>query len=134
MLDKTPVAAGVEGGTEAFEAVEFELALDLTDPTETAFEDCVRSAASVIGGEILFDMPSDGSVEDASRIAAVRVPDETRDRILFAVLDEAGTTIRVPEREEIGDRFHGFARAFVGVLERIREDYSFADMEPEGSA
>ncbi|KQT88096.1 hypothetical protein [Aurantimonas sp. Leaf443] len=125
-------AAHHAGG--ALEAVEFELALDLHDPQEQGFEDCVRQAASVIGGEILFDMPADGSIEDASRIAAIRIPGGARERIVFAVLDAEGVTIRVPERQEVGERFYGFARAFVGVLTRIRDDLSFARSPAEGSA
>lgn len=134
MLENTRRETTAEPSLEPFEAVEFELALDLQDPTRSPFEDCVRNAAGVVGGEILFDMPSDGSIEDASRIAAIRVPHAERDRIFFAVLNESGSAVRVASRGEIGDRFHGFARAFVGVLERIRDDLSIAEMAPAGSA
>ncbi|WP_102959880.1 hypothetical protein [Mangrovicella endophytica] len=128
MMEKSAAAAG-EVGTDVFESVEFELALDLQGATAETFETSVRSAAAVIGGELLFEMPSDGTIEDASRIAAVRLPSQERDRILFAVLDEAGEQVRVPDREEIGDRFYGFARAFVGVLTRIRDDLPFSAEE-----
>ncbi|MEX6506506.1 hypothetical protein [Jiella sp. M17.18] len=127
-------ATGRDMGGETAEAVEFELALDLTDLSVETFEDCVRSAAEVIGGELLFDMPSDGSFEDASRIAAVRVAEEDRERILFAILNAEGDAIRVADRSEIGERFYGFARAFVGVLSRIRDDLPFGAMETEGAA
>ena len=121
-----------EPGLDAFEAVEFELALDMQDPTELSFETCVANAAEVVGGEILFDMPADGSIEDATRMAAVRIHHPTRDRILFVVLDEAGSTLRVASSEEVGERFHGFARAFVSVLERIRDD--LPDLRTVGTA
>ena len=127
-------AGGTEVQADSFSAVEFELALDMQDPTQSEFEDCVRSAASAIGGELLFDMPADGSIEDASRIAAVRVRSAERQEIIFAILSDDGETIRLADREEIGDRFHGFARAFVGVLTRIREDLPFGQMEAEGTA
>ncbi len=129
---QTAIDAG--SGAETLGAVEFELALDMQDPTRIAFDECVRSAAAVVGGELLFDMPSDGSVEDASRIAAVRVSGPQREDILFAILNESGDTIRSPDREEIGERFYGFARAFVGVLTRIRDAMPFGSMETEGSA
>lgn len=103
-------------------SIEFEIALDLEDPVLFGFETSVRGAAEAIGGEFLFAIPADGSIDDASRIAAVRIPRATRDDILFAALDASGTRLRVADRGEIGDRFYGFARAFVGVLERIRED------------
>ena len=121
-------------GAEAVEAVEFELALDMTDLSSESFEDCVRSAAAVVGGELLFDMPSDGSFEDASRIAAVRIAGDGRERIIFAILNLEADTIRLADRSEVGDRFYGFARAFVGVLSRIRDDLPFGAMAPEGSA
>lgn len=124
----------VEAMADPFEAIEFELAIDLEDPRAGGFEAAVRRAAASIGGELLFDMPCDGSIEDAARIAAVRVPDAKADRILFAVLDAAGTSIRVAARREVGDRFFGFARAFVGVLETLSPDRSFAGSRPLGSA
>lgn len=121
-----------EAVLDAFESVEFELALDMQDPTELPFEACVALAAQVVGGEILFDMPADGTIEDATHMAAVRMPNETRDRIIFVVLDEAKSSLRVASSEEVGERFHGFARAFVSVLERIRDD--LPDLRTVGSA
>lgn len=109
------------GAADAFGEIEFEIALDLEDPALSGFENCVSAAAAAVGGEFLFDMPADGTIEDASRIAAVRIPQTPRDAILFAVLDARGTSLRVANRRDIGDRFYGFARAFVGVLERLRE-------------
>ncbi|BDA83119.1 hypothetical protein Sa4125_06610 [Aureimonas sp. SA4125] len=121
-----------EPALDALESVEFELALDMQDPTEQAFETCVSNAAQVVGGEILFDMPADDSIEDATRMAAVRIPGAARDRILFVVLDEAGSTLRIASTDEVGERFHGFARAFVSVLERIRDD--LPELRPVGTA
>lgn len=134
MLGGAKNEARSETAPEPFNVIEFELALDLQDPLQAGFGEAVRNAADVVGGELLFDMPADGSIEDASRIAAVRVPDASRDDIFFAVLDEAALSIRMASREEIGERFHGFARAFVGVLERLRDDRSLGDLRPEGSA
>ena len=117
-----------------FFSVELALALDLTNPVDMPFDDCVRNAALVVGGELLFDMPSDGSIEDASRIAAVRTVEGCGNAIVFAILNAEGTDIRVSNREELGDRFHGFARAFVGVLTRIREELPIQTVETEGNA
>jgi hypothetical protein len=105
---------------DTFESVEFEIALDLQDPLLSGFESCVRAAASVVGGELLFDMPADDTAPNVSRIAAVRIPHDGQDTILLAVLDDSGTRLRVADRREIGDRFYGFARAFVGVIERLK--------------
>jgi hypothetical protein len=134
MRTVTDVDARADVAAETFEAVELELALDMQDLTQSDFETCVRAAAAVVGGELLFDMPSDGSVDDASRIAAVRFEGQDRDSIVFAVLNAEGDIIRVSGREEIGDRFHGFARAFVGVLTRIRDDLPFGHTSAEGTA
>ncbi|UIJ71131.1 hypothetical protein [Aurantimonas sp. HBX-1] len=134
MRIQADIDAGQDRVVDTFEAVELELALDMQDLTESDFETCVRAAAAVVGGELLFDIPADGSVEDASRIAAVRIEGEDRDVIVFAVLNADGDNIRVSGRDEIGDRFHGFARAFVGVLTRIRDDLPFGHTSPEGTA
>ncbi|MCE7029081.1 hypothetical protein [Jiella avicenniae] len=131
-VETDPFEAG-----EGVEAVEFELALGTSDLGEVAFADCVRQAAEMIGGEFLFAMPTDGSFEDAIEIAAIHMGEagESRGRVFFAVLNAEGDAIRVADREEVGDRFHGFARAFVGVLSRIRDEMpSFGQMEPEGEA
>lgn len=119
---------------EPLEAVEFELALDLQDPATTPFEECVKNAAAAASGELLFDMPSEGTLEDASRISAVRIRDAAREHIVFAVLDGTGSAIRVASGDEIGERYYGFAKAFVGVLERLRGDESFRLMPAEGTA
>ncbi|MBB4003007.1 MAG: hypothetical protein V7704_13350 [Aurantimonas endophytica] len=134
MRIEADIDAGQDRAADTIEAVELELALDMQDLTQSDFETCVRAAATVVGGELLFDIPADGSVEDASRIAAVRIAGENRDNIVFAVLNGSGDNIRVSGREEIGDRFHGFARAFVGVLTRIRDDLPFGHTSPEGTA
>ena len=126
--------AMAETPNTGFFAVELGLALDLTNPVDMPFDDCVRNAASVVGGELLFDMPSDGSLEDASRIAAVRTIEGEANDIVFAILNAEGTEIRVCGREELGDRFHGFAKAFVGVLTRIREELPIQIVETEGNA
>ncbi|MBO0902954.1 hypothetical protein [Jiella sonneratiae] len=132
VADIDPFEAG-----EGVEAVEFELALGTSDLGETSFEDCVRHAAEMIGGEFLFAMPADGSFEDTSEIAAIHMgggADRTG-RVFFAVLDLDGDTMRVADREEVGERFYGFARAFVGVLSRIRDEMpSFGQMDAEGTA
>ncbi|WP_152045017.1 hypothetical protein [Aureimonas psammosilenae] len=130
MRSEVHAGAAALSRPEQVETVEMELALDMHEPSAENFEACVRGAAEVVGGEILFDVPSDGSVEDASRIAAIRVPGATESRIVFAVLDEDEREIRVADREEVGERFHGFAEAYVGVLKRIRDDLVEDDETP----
>jgi hypothetical protein len=126
--------AAADTPIEPFEAVEFELALDLQDATVIPFADCVANAAQVVGAEILFDMPADGTIEDAVRIAAVRMSGDKAGRILFAILNEDGMTVRMASRAEVGERFHGFATAFIGVLERIRSDLPQGLGNPVGTA
>ena len=132
IAEQTVAVPDVDG--DSFSAVEFELALDMQDLTEIDFADCVRAAAGSVGGEFLFDMPADGTLDNVSRIAAVRVEGQNRDRIAFAVLNDEGTEIRVPDDDEVDERLRGFARAFVGVLTRIRDDLPFGSVRPEGTA
>ena len=86
IAEQTVAVPDVDG--DNFSAVEFELALDMQDLTEIDFADCVRAAAGSVGGEFLFDMPADGTLDNVSRIAAVRVEGQNRDRIAFAVLND----------------------------------------------
>ncbi|WP_050767556.1 hypothetical protein [Aurantimonas manganoxydans] len=132
IAEQTVAVPDVDG--DSFSAVEFELALDMQDLTEFDFADCVRAAAGSVGGEFLFDMPADGTLDNVSRIAAVRVESQNRDRIAFAVLNDEGTEIRVPDDDEVDERLRGFARAFVGVLTHIRDDLPFGSVRPEGTA
>ncbi|MBO0662324.1 hypothetical protein LQ948_06455 [Jiella sp. MQZ9-1] len=121
---------------EGVQMVEIELALGACDLGEASFEECVRGAAEMVGGELLFAMPADSSFEDASEIAAIHLgeADAGRARIHFVVLNAEGDALRVADRDAVGDRFYGFARAFVGLLSRIRDDLPFGQMEPEGTA
>ncbi|KAB0679557.1 hypothetical protein [Aureimonas leprariae] len=133
-MSQVDIESGDAAAPSRFETVEIELALDLQEPSGETFETRVRNAVAVVGGEVLFDVPADGSLDDASRIAAVRVPGSPRDRIVFAILNETETSIRVAEPDEVGDRLYGFAEAFVGVLTRIRDDMRLAGLASGGTA
>ena len=108
--------------SDPFEAIEFELELDLQAVRSQPFATAVRAAATATGGEMLFDMPVDDLVPNASRIAAVRFPSRGGSRFSFAILNPAGDRIRVSGRREIGERFYGLAKGYAGVLDRLRAD------------
>ncbi|SJZ70854.1 hypothetical protein [Consotaella salsifontis] len=119
---------------EPFEIMEFQLALDLEQPFDVDFRSCVRRAAEAVGGEFLFEVPADCSMENASRIAAVRIPTGSREQIAFAALDMLGESIRLCGQSEISERLSGFAQAFVRVIERFRDGQRAATMPASACA
>jgi hypothetical protein len=101
------------------ELLELELSLESYDG-DSDFCDAVRTAAGKTGGELLFDLPAEGLIDDCKRIAVLRIPSASTDmRIVLAVLDQNGTDIRMespaPETAHIAE----FADAFIEVLERF---------------
>ena len=103
------------------ELLELELSLDGFAADENGFADAVREAAGRIGGDFLFELPASGLAENCLRIAALRAPatEAGEMRIVFALLDADGTSIRVEDPGEKTEGLKRFAEAFIGVLERI---------------
>lgn len=106
----------------ALELVELELSLDGFATEQDGFSEAVRRAAKALGGEFLFDLPASGLAEDCQRIAALRIPDANGNsmKIVFALLDDSGTGIRVEDPSEETTGLKNFAHSFVGVLERMQ--------------
>ena len=108
------------GGALPLDLVELELALDGFDAETESFTDTLRSAAKRLGGEYLFDLPASGLAQDCRQIATLRVPaDDGGQRIVFALLDDAGTAIRVQEPTDATQGLKSFAEAFVTVIETL---------------
>lgn len=121
--DAAPLSYAGDEPALPLELIELELSLDGFSPgAGHGFADAVRQAARKLGGDLLFELPASGLADDCQTIAALRIPDGGAAgelRIVLALLDAAGTSIRV---ENPGGRTQGlkrFADAFVAVLERI---------------
>lgn len=105
-------------------AVELELALDF-QKAEQSFRKGVEWAAASVGGEVLFEIPAEGQMEDATRLCAVRIP--ARDApgpptILFVLLGRGNPRVRVVHGHEAGDRLYAFAKAYAGLLDRLNRN------------
>ncbi len=103
----------------ALDLVELDLALDLSDIADRGFDDAVRDAAKVIGGEFLFDLPASGLVDDAQRIALVCLSRDNGGRFGLVLLSADGDRVRTVEADEATMGLVQFAKAFVAVLEKL---------------
>ncbi|WP_434729877.1 hypothetical protein [Rhizobium binae] len=102
------------------ELVELELSLEGYAGGDAGFCEAVRQAAGRAGGELLFDLPAAGLVADCRRIAVLRIPDGASEmRVVLALLDHAGTEIRMQAPDAETAHLVRFADAFVELLERI---------------
>ncbi|MBX5018027.1 hypothetical protein [Rhizobium lentis] len=101
------------------ELVELELSLEGYAGGDAGFCEAVRQAANRAGGELLFDLPAGGLIEDCRRIAVLRIPDGESMRVVLALLDQNGTEIRMQAPDENTAHLVRFADAFIEVLERI---------------
>ncbi|WP_434712306.1 hypothetical protein NMA58_03220 [Rhizobium sp. YTUHZ045] len=101
------------------ELVELELSLEGYAGGDAGFCEAVRQAAGRSGGELLFDLPAAGLIEDCRRIAVLRIPDGENMRVVLALLDHNGTEIRMQAPDEETSHLVRFADAFIEVLERI---------------
>lgn len=117
----TPVATNAGEPALPLELLELELSLDGFSGDVETFADAVRSAATQLGGDFLFDLPASGLAEDCLRIAALRMPrgEDGALEVVFALLDGEATAIRVENPDEKTEDLKRFADAFVDVLQRI---------------
>jgi hypothetical protein len=103
----------------SLELVELELALDPDDLAEHGFRDAVRDAAATAGAEYLFDLPASGLVRDAQRIAVVCLSREEGGQFGLVLLSPDGDRINAMEPGPETGGLVQFAKAFVGVLEKL---------------
>lgn len=102
------------------ELLELELSLEGYAGGDAGFCEAVRKAAENSGGELLFDLPAAGLIEDCRRIAVLRIPDDAEGmRVVLALLDRDGTEIRMQAPDEDTAHLVRFADAFIELLERI---------------
>ena len=92
------------------------------DDGEARFREAVRDAAIAAGGELLFDLPAEGLVENRRRIAVARIPAEGQSmRVVVATLDRDTARIHLQKPDAKTAHLVGFANAFVGVFKHISE-------------
>ena len=103
----------------SLDLVELELALDLSGIPEHGFSEAVREAATTVKGEYLFDLPASGLAGDAQRIAVVCLSRDQGGRFGLVLLSADGDQARTVEPDETTAGLVQFARAFVGVLEKL---------------
>ncbi|MBB3133865.1 hypothetical protein FHS26_001578 [Rhizobium pisi] len=102
------------------ELLELELSLEGYAGGDAGFCEAVRRAAERSGGELLFDLPAAGLVQDCRRIAVLRIPAGAQEmRVVLALLDDNGTEIRMQAPDEETAPLVRFADAFIELLERI---------------
>ena len=121
MVDEIPAAIPAGEPALPLELLELELSLDGFSGDDAGFAEAVRTAATQVGGDFLFDLPASGLAEDCRRIAALRVPKGEDDAlaVVFALLDAEGTSIRVENPDEKTKDLKRFTDAFIDVLQRI---------------
>ena len=100
--------------------LELELSLGLSGIGEAGFATHVSAAARAAGGEMLFDLPGSGLIDDCRRVAALRVPQPEGPTILFACLEADDETVRLVERTAETEPLARFAEAFVTLVERLQ--------------
>ncbi len=103
------------------ELLELELSLEGFSGGEPGFCEAVRSAASAVNGDFLFDLPATGLIPDCRRLAVIRIPEGDTMRTLFAALDEDGAEIRLLQPDEETEHLVRFADAFIDLLQRLPE-------------
>ncbi len=103
------------------ELLELELSLEGFSGGEPGFCEAVRSAASAVNGDFLFDLPATGLIPDCRRLAVIRIPEGDTMRTLFAALDEDGAEIRLLQPDEETEHLLRFADAFIDLLQRLPE-------------
>ena len=99
--------------------LELELSLTHFDPRRDDFLPAVREAARTAGGDILFDLPGNGVIDDCQRFAVVHIPSDGATSLALACLEADGETIRVEAPDERTAPILHFAESFVGLLMRF---------------
>lgn len=121
-----PVSDTANTGTSdaqlTMELLELELVLESIDMEQPDFTTRVRKAATAMGGVFLFDLPASGLMENCSRIAVLRIPQDGTSLMatVFVCLEADGASFRIELPDEQTADLRNFAEAFVEVLGQIR--------------
>lgn len=103
----------------SLEFVQFELAVQSSNPLVEDFETIVVHALEAVDGALLFAFRDD-PFSEAQRVAAVALGEGPQREFAFVFMDEDGT-MRVVSSQGCPDRLAGFAASYAGVLDRLGE-------------
>jgi len=98
------------------ETVELELALDRQALQEFGFEHCLQQACAASGFGFLFQLPIFDQIP-GQRIAVLSTEDGSK--LLFAVLNDAGTDIEIVAEDEMRPEIRSFSAAFMDVFTQL---------------
>jgi hypothetical protein len=120
--DATTAGEGREvEGITPIEAMEAELAGGIQDHLDEAgFDEAVAIATESVGARTLFSLPAAGLVEKAERIAAVWLGNETDEAIVFVVLDEDGSAVRIERGDGAMEDMSKLVHSYVDVLGQLQ--------------
>lgn len=123
-MTTTDIAEG--GGPTDIEALEAELEAAIRTNLDKGFDEAVALAAETMAAKTLFALPAAELIDGADRVAAVWLGDEASQTIVFAVLDEAGPSVRIEHGDGAMEDMERFAGSFIDVLGQLR-DLDIAD-------
>jgi hypothetical protein len=97
------------------EVVELELAIDRQTLQEFGFEHCLQEASAATEFDFLFQLPIFDQIP-GQRIAVLST---TEGKLLFAVLNDAGTDVDIVKQEDMRGEITSFANAFMDVFTQL---------------
>lgn len=98
------------------ETVELELAIDRQTLQEFGFEHCLQQACAASGFGFLFQLPIFDQIP-GQRIAVLSTEDGNK--LLFAVLNDAGNDIEIVAEEFMRPEIRSFSAAFMDVFTQL---------------
>lgn len=107
-------------GVMPIEAMEAGLASGIQDHLESGFDQAVDIATEAIGARKLFSLPAAGLVEKAERVAVVWLGNEIEETVVFAVLDQDGSAVRIEQSDGAMEDMSRLVRSYVEVLGRLQ--------------
>ena len=114
-----PIPRADEGGSAGLEAVELMLALEAQNVAQDGFEECVRTAAASVNGEMLFQVPAPSSLP-FQRAALIMLPTESGNSVILAVLDGSGSGIDLVSESAETAHLYRLGEAYFEVATRFR--------------
>lgn len=102
----------------SMETVEFELALQLQSQPGKAFEAILSDALQNVGGQLLFDMPSQPETS-SGHIAAVSLPSGEERVLALVVQSGEDGALRVEPAEQSANPVARIVPAYAGVMEHL---------------
>lgn len=103
----------------SLEAVEVEFALGAQDVLSDGFDLSLAKAASIVGGEVLFNMPA-LDTSKAQRIGAIVVPSTQQDQVVFVTLLNDGITLSHEPLSGNNTLLESLGRNYAAVMGKLK--------------